>query len=85
MSLNFVAGKSISNLTVSALAQFSNTATDTIAIYTSKTTHVLLDAVGFSVGNIGQVNPAFTAPTLSRSARAQRAKQALAKLRSQNR
>jgi hypothetical protein len=85
VSLNFRTGQSITNLTVSGLAAFSQTATDTIAIYTTQATGVLLDVVGFTVGNIGQVNPAFTAPTLSPSARAQRAKQALAKLRSQNR
>ena len=85
VSLNYVAGQSISNLTVSALAAFSQTATDTIAIYTTKTTHVLLDVAGFTVRNFGQVNPAFTAPTMSGTARAQRAKQALAKLQSQHR
>jgi hypothetical protein len=85
VSLNFVAGQSISGLTVSALAAFSQTATDTIAIFTTKTTHVLLDVAGFTVRNFGQVNPAFTAATMSGTARAQRAKQALAKLRSQHR
>jgi hypothetical protein len=85
VSLNFIVGQSISNLTVSALAAFSQTATDTIAIHTTKTTHVLLDVAGFTVRNFGQVNPAFTAPTMSGTARAQRAKQALAKLRSQHR
>ncbi len=81
-SINFAAGQTISNLTVSALAEFSQTATDTIAIYASQTTHVILDVAGFAVGNIGQVNPAFTAPTMS-AARAQ--KRALARLRSQHR
>jgi hypothetical protein len=85
VSINFVAAQSISDLTVSALASFSQTATDTIAIWTSKTTHVLLDVAGFSVANIGQVNPAFTASTMRGTARAQRARQALAKLQSQHR
>ena len=84
-SINFAAGQTIANLTVSALASFNQTATDTIAIFTNQTTHVILDVAGFTVGNIGQVNPAFTAPTMSGTARAQRARQALAKLRSQNR
>jgi hypothetical protein len=84
VSVNFVSGQSISNLTVAALAQFSTTATDTIAIYTTKTTHVLLDVAGFTVADLGQVNPTFTAATMLGTARAQRAKQALAHLRSQH-
>jgi hypothetical protein len=82
-SINYAAGQTIANLTVSGLAQFSQTATDTIAIFAFSTTHVILDVDGFTVGSFGQVNPAFLAPTMSRSARAQRAKQALAKLRTQ--
>lgn len=85
VSVNFISGQSISNLTVAALAQFSTTATDTIAIYTTKTTHVLLDVAGFTVADIGQVNPTFTAATMSGTSRARRAKQALAQLRSQHR
>ena len=85
VSVNFISGESISNLTVSALAQFSPAATDTIAIYTTKTTHVLLDVAGFTVADIGQVNPAFTAATMTGTTRARRAKQALAQLRSQHR
>jgi hypothetical protein len=85
-SINFATGQTIANLTVSGIAEFpatSPTVTDTIGIFASVTTQVILDVAGFAVGNIGQVNPAFAAPTMSRSARAQRAKQALAKLRTQ--
>jgi hypothetical protein len=85
-SINFATGQTIANLTVSGLAEFpatNPTVTDTIAIFARVTTHVILDVAGFAVGNIGQVNPAFAAPTMSRSARAQRARQALAKLRAQ--
>ena len=84
-SINFGTGQTIANLTVSGLAAFSQTVTDSIAIFTSATTHVILDVAGFAVGSIGQVNPAFTAPMMSGSARAQRARQALAKLRNQSR
>jgi hypothetical protein len=84
-SINFGTGQTIANLTVSGLAAFSQTDTDTIAIFSSATTHVILDVAGFAVGSIGQVNPAFTAPTMSGSARAQRARQALARLRDQSR
>lgn len=84
-SINFGTGQTIANLTVSGLAAFSQTVTDTIAIFASATTHVILDVAGFAVGNIGQVNPVFTAPTMIGSARAQRARQALAKLRNQSR
>lgn len=84
-SINFAAGQTIANLTVSALASSSQTVTDTIAIYATQTTAVILDVAGFAVGNIGQVNPAFTTPTMSGTARARRAKQALAKLQGQNR
>jgi hypothetical protein len=81
-SINFVAGQTIANLTVSGLAEFSVTATDTIAIFASATTHVILDVAAFAVADLGQVLVPFTSPTAS--ARAQRARQALAKLRSQN-
>jgi hypothetical protein len=80
-SINFAAGATLSNLTVSGIAEFTVgtvTITDTIAIFAAVTTQVILDVAGFNVENIGQVNPAFTAPRLSPSARAQRARQALA-------
>jgi hypothetical protein len=82
-SINFAAGQTIANLTVSGLAEFSTTATDTIAIFASATTHVILDVAAFAVSDLGQVLAPFTAATTS--ARAQRARQALAKLRAQNR
>ena len=82
-SINFVAGQTIANLTVSGLAEFSTTATDTIAIFASATTHVILDVAAFAVRDLGQVLVPFASPAAS--ARAQRARQALAKLRAQNR
>jgi len=84
-SMNFASGQTIANLAVSALAEFSQAATDTIAIFVTATTHVILNVAGFDVGNFGQVNPAFTAPTMSGASRAQRAKRALAKLQTQHR
>jgi hypothetical protein len=77
-SINFVAGQTIANLTVSGLAEFSTTATDTIAIFASATTHVILDVGAFAVRDLGQVLVPFASPAAS--ARAQRARQALAKL-----
>ena len=82
-SINFAAGQTIANLTVSGLAEFSSTATDTIAIFASATTHVLLDVAAFAVTDLAQVLAPFAAPTTS--GRAQRARQAIAKLRAQNR
>jgi hypothetical protein len=82
-SINFAAGQTIANLTVSGIAQF-NTTTDTIAIYASVTTQVILDVAGFTVREFSQVNPAFLAPAMSGSARAQRLTQALAKRQSLN-
>jgi hypothetical protein len=82
-SINFAAGQTIANLTVSGIAAF-NTTTDTIAIYASVTTHVILDVTGFTVREFSQVNPAFLAAAMSGSARAQRLRQALAKRRNLN-
>jgi hypothetical protein len=82
-SINFAGGATLSNLTVSGLAQFSATATDTIAIYAHSTTQVILDVVGFAVADLGLVLVPITAPAAS--ARAQRTRQAIARLRSQNR
>ena len=82
-SIHFSAGQTIANLTVSRIAQFKTT-TDTIAIYASATTHVILDVAGFTVREFFQVNPAFLAPAMSGSSRAQQLTQALAKRRNLN-
>jgi hypothetical protein len=82
-AINFAAGQTIANLTVSGLAEFSSTATDTIAISASATTHVILAVFAFAVADLTQVlAPIAAAPATS--ARAQRARQAIAKLRAQN-
>jgi hypothetical protein len=79
--INYTAGQTISNLTVTGLAEFSSAATDTIAIFANVTTHVVLDVAGFAVGNAGQVNPKFLPSAMTSSARAQRARRALAQPR----
>jgi hypothetical protein len=84
-AIDYASGQTIANLTVSGLAEFSPTATDTIAIFANVTTHVLLDVAAFAVGSIGQVNPTFLAPATSGAARAKRAQQALARMQSQSR
>jgi hypothetical protein len=76
--LNYAAGQTLSNLTVTGLAEFSTAATDTIAIFANVTTHLVLDVAGFAVGNFGQVNPKFVSSTMTPAARARRARQALA-------
>ena len=82
-SINFAAGQTIANLTVSGIAAF-NTTTDTIAIFASATTHVILDVAGFTVREFFQVNPAFLASAMSGSARAQRLRKVLAQRRNLN-
>jgi hypothetical protein len=74
--LNYTASATLSNLTVTGLAEFSATATDTIAIFANVTTHLILDVSGFAVANAGQVNPKFLASAMTPAARAQRARQA---------
>ena len=53
-SINFVKGQTVANMTVSGIAAYS-TSTDTIAITTTATTHVILDIAGFFVANFIQV------------------------------
>lgn len=55
-SINFVAGAVIANFAVTGTS-----ATDTVSIFSSATTHVLLDITAFAVGNPGQVNPVILA------------------------
>jgi hypothetical protein len=74
--IDYTEGQTIANLTVSGLAEFSQTATDTIAIFASVTTHLILDVTGFTVQNLSQINPAFLGGTMTANARAARARQA---------
>lgn len=54
-TINFAAGQIIANFAVCGL---SDVVPDSVQIYTSQTTHVLLDVTGFAVGASWQVNPA---------------------------
>jgi hypothetical protein len=81
-SINFAKGAALSNLTVSAIGEFTfnNVAhTDTIGIFAAATTHVLLDVAGFSVGSFGQVLVPLAATSAARAARAKAARAAVAK------
>jgi hypothetical protein len=70
-SVNFVAHAVVANFAVTGTTT-TNT-DDTVSIYSSATTHVLLDITAFAVGNPAQVNPAVLA-----SAAASATKQRLA-------
>jgi hypothetical protein len=51
-SINFVTGAVLANFAVTGTS-----ASDTVSIYSSATTHVLLDVTAFSIASPGQVNP----------------------------
>jgi hypothetical protein len=55
-SINFTRNAVIANFAVTGTS-----ATDTVSIFSTATTHVLLDVTAFAVGNPGQVNPAILA------------------------
>ncbi len=63
-SLNFAAGAVIANFAVTGTS-----ATDTVSIYASTTTHVGLDVTAFAVESAAQVNPAVLSATVAVSAR----------------
>jgi hypothetical protein len=52
-SVNFATNDVVANFAVTGVS-----ADDTVSIFASKTTHVLLDITAFSVGSANQVNPA---------------------------
>jgi hypothetical protein len=63
-TINFTVGQVLANLAVSGIAEYttgSTTYSDTLAITTEATTHVIVDVIGFTVGNESQVNPAYSA------------------------
>jgi len=83
-SINFAKGWTIANMIVSGIAQYSSSITDSIAITTTATTHVILDVAGFYVADFVQVNPnnsIFDAASASPSL-ASRAQQAHSAIRS---
>lgn len=73
-SIAFAKGQAIANLTVCGIDHSyssSSKVTDTIAITSAQTTHVILDVAGFYVGNIGWVishNPFAASSSASASA-----------------
>jgi hypothetical protein len=71
-AIDYSTSETVANLTVAGLAEFSATATDTIAVFASATTHVILDVAGFAVGNAGQVNPNLVAGSATASAKQSR-------------
>jgi hypothetical protein len=80
-SINFAKGWTIANMIVSGIAEYSSTVTDSIAVTTTTTTHVILDVAGFYVADFAQVNPSYTALSAAGSStagsRAQQARNAL--------
>jgi hypothetical protein len=61
-SINFAKGWTIANMIVSGIGHtYSSAITDSIAVTTTATTHVILDVAGFYVGSPGQVNPNYSA------------------------
>lgn len=59
-SIAFAKGQAISNLTVCGINHSFSSKTDTIAVTSAETTHVILDVAGFYVGNFGQVSPSYS-------------------------
>jgi hypothetical protein len=59
-SINFTAGEVIANFAVTG-----TTPADTVWIYSSATSHVLLDITAFNVGSPAQINPAILPPSAS--------------------
>jgi hypothetical protein len=79
-AIDYATGQSIANMTVTGIAAYSSSVTDSIAIYASASTFVILDIAGFYVSNIAQVNPAYGKVSSSTS-RAQQIKQAVVQSR----
>jgi len=64
-SINFTTGAVIANFAVTGTT--STATSDTVSIYSSATSHVLLDITAFNVGSPGQIKPAIL-PTSALSA-----------------
>jgi hypothetical protein len=67
-NINFPSNTVLANFAVVAVASTS-TLTDVIKVFTSGTTHILLDVAGFTVNEWGQVNPAIWPQGLSADAK----------------
>jgi len=59
-SINFTTGAVIANFAVTGTSS-----TDTVSIFSSATSHVLLDITAFTVGTPAQINPAILPPSAS--------------------
>jgi hypothetical protein len=63
-TIDFSTGQTLANLAVSGIAGYTSGSTtypDTLAITTEAATHVIVDVIGFTVGNESQVNPTYSA------------------------
>lgn len=63
-SINFTANAVIANFAVTGTS-----ATDTVTIFTSTTTHVLLDITAFAVGSVNQINQAVMPAAMTMASR----------------
>jgi hypothetical protein len=76
-SINYVKAETLSNFVVSGVAEYSTTITNVIAIYTTETTHVILDVFGFTMPGFEYAKFTVGSPNAARNARLQRAQQAM--------
>jgi len=86
-SINFQKGWTIANMIVSGIDAYNSSISDSIAITTTVTTHVILDIAGFYVADFAQVNPknsifGSSSASPSSSSSASRAQQAHSAIRS---
>ena len=76
-AINFGKGATLSNFVASGVAEHSATVANAIAIFAVKTTHVILDLAGFFMPGFEYANYALGTANKARSARLQRAQQAM--------
>jgi hypothetical protein len=77
-SINYAKGETLANFVACGVAEHSATVANAIAIYTTETTHVILDLVGFIMPGFEYANFAVgSANAAARNARLQRAQQAM--------
>jgi hypothetical protein len=69
-NINYNGGDVTPNFALCAIGQVNTVTSDAVKIYSSATTHVLLDVFAFTVNAPGQVNPAFLPGAASASNKA---------------
>jgi hypothetical protein len=69
-NINYNGGAVAPNFALCAIGQVNTVTSDAVKIYSSATTHVLLDVFAFTVNAPGQVNPAFLPNAASASNKA---------------